>query len=238
MHGTVSVDVVDYDQSRRHMDLSAQSFRDLRSLELLGGEPLYNPESYEVMRRAIEESNNQCVINITSNGTIFPDLNRYPWFRNNPMIVITFSVDAVGPAAEFIRTGTNWSRVENNIRRYQDIGVGVGYHITHSVLNLYELDAIEHWRQQLRLPQCKVATVVSGEPKLTFAILNHEEKQSVCSYLTNGHGQWLVPYIQAAVHEPTHREDFFKFMAHTKRYHGLDWKHHLPDLWQLMAGAD
>lgn len=238
MHGRLDIDVGDYDREQKPINVSQQSFKDLRSLELLGGEPLYNPKSYEIMRRAIEESDNQCTINITSNGTIFPDLDRYPWFRNNPMIVITFSVDAVGPAAEFIRTGTNWSRVKNNISRYQDIGVGVGYHVTHSVLNLFELDALETWRKQQNLPQCKIFTIVSNEPKLTFAVLTEEEKQRVCSYLTNRHGQFLIPYIEASEHDPKHRKDFFEFMAHTRHYHELDWKECLPNLWHLLTGAD
>lgn len=234
MYGIVQVNAVDYDAGRRTMNISAQSFRDLKSLELLGGEPLYNPESYEIMRRVIEETDNQCVINITSNGTIFPDLDRYPWFRDNPMIVITFSVDAIGPAGEFIRTGTNWTRFENNIRRYQDIGVGVGYHVTHSVLNLFELDRLEQWRNQHRLPPCKVVTVVSNAPRLSFAVLTDKEKQTICSYLANRHGQFLIPYLESSTFNADHRQDFFNFMAHTAGYHQLDWKHALPDLWQLM----
>lgn len=235
VHGIVDIRSVDYDAARRPMDLSAQSFRDLKSLELLGGEPLYNPESYEIMRRAIEETDNQCVINITSNGTIFPDLDKYPWFRDNPMIVLTFSIDAIGPAAEFIRTGTNWSRVENNIRRYQDMGVGVGYHVTHSVLNLFELDNIEDWRQLNNIPQCKVITVVSNSPRLSFTVLTDNEKQKVCTYLSASHGKFLIPYIESSEFNDRHRQDFLEFMAHTKRYHGLDWKNSLPYLSQLLT---
>lgn len=223
-----------YDSSPSPIDLSAQSFRDIRSLDLLGGEPLYMPETYEIMRRAIEETGNQCMITINSNGTIFPDLDRYPWFQNNPMIIITFSIDAIGPAAEFIRTGTNWTRVENNIRRYLDIGVGVGYHVTHSLLNLFELDAIENWREQLGLPICKILTVVSNQPKLTFQVLTELEKQRICAYLQDRHGRFLIPYIQASVYDPALRHDFLDFMEHTKAYHGLDWREALPDLWQLM----
>lgn len=234
MNGKAELTSVDYDAARRPMDITQQSFRDLKSLELLGGEPLYNPESYKIMQRAIEETNNQCVINITSNGTIFPDLDRYPWFRDNPMIVITFSIDAIGPAAEFIRTGTNWIRAEHNISRYRDIGVGVGYHVTHSVLNLFELDKIEQWRIQQRLPPCKIVTVVTNAPQLSFQVLTDKEKQIVCSYLDKRHGQFLIPYIESSIFDADHRQNFFNFMTHTKDYHHLDWKDALPALWQLM----
>lgn len=238
LHHLPNNKVTDYNEWRKPMDLANQSFRHLKSLELLGGEPLYNAESYQIMHRVIEETDNQCVINITSNGTIFPNLDLYPWFKNNPMIVITFSIDGVGPAAEFIRTGTNWSKFTNNVKKYQDIGVGVGYHVTHSVLNLFELDKIEAWRVENNLPECKVITVVSDVQKLSFSILTNQEKQRVCAYLNDHYGKFLVPHIESADFSSKHRQDFLNYMNHTFYYHHMDWKEYLPDLYNFMSIND
>jgi hypothetical protein len=189
------------------------------------------------MHRVIEETDNQCMIAITSNGTIFPDLKRYPWLQNNPNIVITISVDAVGRAAEFIRTGTDWTRVEKNVKRFQDIGLTVGYHVTHSVLNLFELDAVESWRIANDMPPCQLLTVVSHCDHLSFAVLTPEEKHEVCRYLSDRHGRFLIPYIQSSSYDSRQRKKFEDFMCHTQKYHGLDWRDYLPDLWRLLMPA-
>lgn len=220
---------------RKALDLEKQSFRHLRFLELLGGEPLYNLDSYGVMQRAIQETNNQCMISIATNGMFFPDLDKYPWFQDNPNILIIFSIDAVGPAAEFIRTGSNWSRIQDNVKKYQDLGVKLGHHITHSVLNLFELDHINDWRIQQGFAKCDLLTIVNEPRHLSFSVMTDEEKHRVCQYLSGRHGRYLVPAIQQSEFDPALRAKFLEFMGHTKAYHGLDWQQYLPDLYQLMV---
>lgn len=222
---------------KKTLELDNQSFRDLRVLELLGGEPLYNLDSYGVMQRVIEETNNQCVIYIATNGMIFPDLDKYPWFRNNTNIQFILSIDAVGPAAEFIRTGSDWAKIRDNVDKYRAIGSRLGYHVTHSVLNLFELDRINDWRIAHGFIESKLLTVVNYPGYLSFAVLTQREKDDVCRYLSERYGKYLVPVIEKSEFNPELREQFLKFMIHTKNYHGLDWQTCLPELYQLMSST-
>lgn len=220
---------------RKSLDLEKQSFQHLRFLELLGGEPLYNLDSYGVMQRAIQETNNQCMISIATNGMFFPDLAKYPWFQDNSNILIIFSIDAVGPAAEFIRTGSNWSRIQDNIKKYQDLGVKLGHHVTHSVLNLFELDHINHWRIEQGFTECELLTIVNEPAHLSFSVLTDREKDKICQYLSSRYGRYLIPSIEKSVFDPVLREKFLKFMAHTQAYHGLDWQEYLPELYRMIS---
>jgi len=218
-------------------DLSHHNLQNLRFLEILGGEPFYNPRCFEIIQKVIEATDNQCDIYVTTNGTVFPDIEQYPWFKNNAKIRITLSIDAVGVEAEFVRTGTNWARLEHNVARYHDLGIQLGGHITHSVLNMFEKDKILDWCHQHDVTLSDVLTLVTNRPCLTYAVLTDSERRAVCDWLINTKDHRIIPHIQAARFDAHSRQQFFEFMAHTKLYHGLDWQHSLPQLWRLMHSS-
>jgi uncharacterized Fe-S cluster-containing radical SAM superfamily protein len=218
------------------LKIESWDLKNLRYLELLGGEPFHNPKTFDIINRVIRETDNQCLISIITNGTIFPDINKYEWFINNNKIHLVVSVDAIGKPVEFIRTGSNWEKISQNVRKYLDLGITVGYHPTHSILNLFEIDKIEQWRIDNGIGDCPLLTIVNDPQYLDFSVLTDREKQKVCDYLSTRTGRYLIPYIEAETHSVGNRKEFFELMDRTKHYHALDWREYLPELYSLLAG--
>ncbi|MFN9113836.1 MAG: hypothetical protein ACK5XN_27530, partial [Bacteroidota bacterium] len=55
-------------------------------------------------------------------------------------VVISGSLDAVGNRSEYIRSGTNWSKLDQNIQRLVRAGINLNFNITVSSLNVFYLD--------------------------------------------------------------------------------------------------
>ena len=86
----------------------------IRNLVLLGGEPFYDPNCQKFLAWA--KQNLQATVNIFTNGSHVD----WDWVNNyTGNITMTFSIDAVGKPAEYIRFGTDWSVVYDNFVRAQ-----------------------------------------------------------------------------------------------------------------------
>ena len=65
-------------------------------------------------------------------------------FQNDPKgnVSLFASLDAAGELAEVVRNGTNWVKVESNIKRCVDAGISVIFSPTVSLLNMYHIDKL------------------------------------------------------------------------------------------------
>jgi len=123
---------------------------------LLGGEPFYDPSCQKFLTWA--EQNLQANITMFTNGSHVD----WAWVDTYPgRITMVFSIDAVGPAAEYVRFGTHWPAVYNNyVRAQQHPNIELRVNITMSVYNYHLIDSVI----ELLTPQWP--TVVSfGHPR-------------------------------------------------------------------------
>lgn len=86
----------------------------LKRIMFTGGEPTKIPEIQDIVSH-IQKNHQQLQVLITSNGS-FSDQFWYDITHNMPNLHWTISVDAVGPAAQIVRHGTDWHQVEHNAR--------------------------------------------------------------------------------------------------------------------------
>lgn len=119
---------------------------ELRLLQFLGGEPFLS----DVDQWAMAHINNpgQCMLKYTTNGSVFPKLDRITSWKKFKEVLINFSIDGVGPQFEYLRYPLQWSRVEDNVKRMIDINAdNVAFHINHSVtpLNIYFYQEFLDW---------------------------------------------------------------------------------------------
>lgn len=88
----------------------------LRRLYTTGGEPTLIKANYRMLEELLAAGNNSCRIEFTSNMTTWN-----PKFYENlskfDNVEIQMSVDGVGPVGEYIRYGSEWAKVKDNIRR-------------------------------------------------------------------------------------------------------------------------
>jgi hypothetical protein len=96
-----------------NIDWIMRNLGSLNKIMLTGGEPTVIPGLRDLIMR-IRQEHNEIKVLITTNASFQDDF----WFEITeqlPHLHWTVSVDAVGPAAEIIRNGTDWSVVERNV---------------------------------------------------------------------------------------------------------------------------
>jgi len=88
----------------------------LRRLYTTGGEPTLIKSNYKMMQMLLDADNTECSFEYTSNmSTWNPEFyNRLEKFKN---VEIQMSLDGVGEIAEYIRYGTDWKVVSENINK-------------------------------------------------------------------------------------------------------------------------
>lgn len=212
-------------------EYSKDDLSNLESVTLLGGEPLYDPKSFALLEKILHATNGRCRVSLSTNGTIFFDLDKYPWIREFEEIWLAFSIDAIGPAAEFIRTGCTWETVQRNIDRYRELsGLRLSYHCTHSVLNLFELNDVLEWMGKRNIPDSTHFVRVEDPPYLSFNILTDREKQYIADKLKSTPAKYIIDSMMDSTYDPDLRRKFLAFMEHTQQYYDMDWKVYLPEL--------
>ena len=110
----------------------------LRDIVLLGGEPFYDPSCQKFLAWA--QKNLQTNITMFTNGSHVD----WDWVDAYPgKITMVFSIDAVGPPAEYVRVGTNWSIVYSNFVKAQTHPkIQLRVNITTSVYNYHLIEGV------------------------------------------------------------------------------------------------
>lgn len=123
------------------------------TLVLLGGEPSYNPVVLEFLQHIHDQGlAPQTRIELTTNGTksneeFFHLITSPNWLS----VSVFVSVDAVGSKAEWLRYGSKWPDVENNIKAYARNVYHMELHTVVSVLNVMDLPAVHDFAKQHNL---------------------------------------------------------------------------------------
>jgi sulfatase maturation enzyme AslB (radical SAM superfamily) len=92
----------------------------MEKLHLAGGEPLLIKDCWNFLRRLVEDgtSKNITLSYNTNLSRISPEAKElWPRFKN---VVLIVSMDAVGPANEFIRHPQSWTDFDRNLRTIED----------------------------------------------------------------------------------------------------------------------
>lgn len=113
----------------------------IKRINFTGGEPLLIKDNLKILKKLIELNNVHCEILITTNASV---INK-EWseiLKNFSKVHWTISIDGVENFAEYIRHGTIWKNVKNNIDYILTQGHSVSFNTVisaYSVLNLYSL---------------------------------------------------------------------------------------------------
>ena len=119
---------------------------ELRILQFLGGEPFLSDVDSWAMRYITRPE--QCILKYTTNGSVYPKPDRVASWQQFEQVIINFSIDGIGSKFEYLRHPLQWSRVEDNIKRFLDENsVNLVFHINHTVtpLNIWYYDEFIDW---------------------------------------------------------------------------------------------
>ncbi len=119
-----------------------------------GGEPLLNPQHYQVLEKLIAQNSNPGLMYSTNMSVLGYKNKRvqdlWPYFRR---INVHASIDAVGAYAEIVRSGSDWTAIESNLKwvlTQPNISVRVATVI--SAINIWFLPSLLEYFDWLAAP--------------------------------------------------------------------------------------
>jgi|TARA_R110001592_G_scaffold34963_2_gene119482 organic radical activating enzyme len=127
--------------------LESYNYHDTVSLTILGGEPLYNKKVLaflgELIRSKLAHRTRlEFHTNATQAGEKIRELlNTQTW----KYICIFLSIDAVGKKAEWLRYGSKWDKLEQNIPHLAKLSNYIEIHCTLGVLNICDLPGLHEY---------------------------------------------------------------------------------------------
>ena len=114
-----------------------------------GGEPLISAEHWELLEELSNsgQSNHISLMYNTNLTTIkYKDKNIIDVWKQFKKVNIQCSIDAVGTPLEYIRSGTNWEKIESNLKQLvlvsQNLNITVTLAPVVSILNIWFIDEL------------------------------------------------------------------------------------------------
>lgn len=160
-----------------------------------GGEPLLSSEHYEILNRLIECNNTDLKLLYNTNFTNLSFKNQsvtnlWNKFSN---VTIGASLDAMSEVAEYVRYGTNWNTIEQNLICLKKESPHVKFTVTSTVgfmnvKSLIELQKQWHNNNILNISKFSLNTTISPD-HLTVRILPEHHKTRLSTLIKN-HITW------------------------------------------------
>lgn len=126
-------------------DVTDFDLSNLDCLAILGGEPTVNKRMFPILDYLIDNNMQEKVrLNYTTNCT---SINR-PWMsrvEKFKQVHINLSIDAAGKAYEYIRTGAEWKKVEQNIPKVIELTTDNEDYNIQMVVQFHSFAIIEDW---------------------------------------------------------------------------------------------
>lgn len=124
----------------------------LGNLEMLyfaGGEPLITPEHYEILEYLIDNDSTDVTLRYNTNCSRldFKDKNVIDLWNKFKKVEVYGSLDSFGTRAEYMRNGTVWNNILNNLKRVQEncSSVSISFNCVVGVFNVMTItDFLNH----------------------------------------------------------------------------------------------
>jgi hypothetical protein len=163
-------------------------FSKLDELKVVGGEPFLAKEHYDFLDKFITQVDNpeNVSIHYCTNGTIFPNKNIINYWKKLKIVKIVVSVDAYGTLNDYLRPGSSWKKINENIEKFrniEDVNIELTTHSVITSLNVLQLHKLIDWRAERQLEG--TFHVTDGPYHLAISRLVDEEKDKIRTYLNS-----------------------------------------------------
>lgn len=107
-----------------------------------GGEPLITEEHYVILEELIRKGKTDTVLRYNTNASTvkYKDKDIFELWSHFNRVEVSCSIDSWGERAELLRHGTDWGRVEQNLKKFRSLDyVDFQYNTVFSVFNYLTL---------------------------------------------------------------------------------------------------
>lgn len=142
-HFNMTKMVVSNNEDQIFMNKLKPYLKDVVEVYFAGGEVIITPEHYECLDYWIEQGVNETIeLTYTTNFSSlkYKDKDLIDYWKKFPKLIIWASLDGMGKHAELIRKGTDWDRIEKNLREIKSLVPHAKFQITPtiSIWNVYQ----------------------------------------------------------------------------------------------------
>lgn len=113
----------------------------IKRINFTGGEPLLIKETTEILKELIAQGNTACELLITTNASVM-NHQIVSLLRQFTDVHWTISIDAVGNIAEYIRNGSDWNTIENNVMQILRLKHSVGFNCVLSAYSVLDISRL------------------------------------------------------------------------------------------------
>jgi hypothetical protein len=128
--------VVSNNDDQKLMTKLKPYLKDVLEVYFAGGEIIITPEHYECLDYWIETGVNETIeLTYTTNFSSlkYKDKDLIEYWKKFPNLIIWASLDGMGTHAELIRKGTDWERIEKNLRELKELVPHVKLQVTPTI---------------------------------------------------------------------------------------------------------
>jgi sulfatase maturation enzyme AslB (radical SAM superfamily) len=169
----------------RYGDLS-----ELREVYFAGGEALFQEEHWRMLDHLDKLGKNDIRLTYTTNLTKL-GYGKYrieDYLKNFTNVLFIVSLDATGKLCEYIRSGSKWDDIVNNIKFVQQFpGVKVRFNVVVTIYNVLHLNDIIDFTYQATTNLNRIdLTIAHGPESMNIANLHPDLKELAISRLRSG----------------------------------------------------
>ena len=216
------MNIIPNSQYQIDLDAADINYGSAKRVGLLGGEPLFDPKTFEILQKLIDHNNTSCFISLITNGSIHLNAKQLDLLNQFTDLNICISIDGVGPVFEYMRWPGKWSNLLENILQYKSITKNISVSYTISSLNAMYYNQTVVWFQQNNLAHNH--NIVSYPNWLSLANMPVVLKQHL-----NQHNNFIKMYCH-----PTGSEIALKTLAQNinkqDQAKNIDIKDYMPEV--------
>lgn len=176
-------------------------FNTVKSIKLLGGEPLMSTASFYIFDQLIAHNNTDCFISIVTNGSVNISKKYKKILQKFSKLNICLSIDATEQEFEYLRFPLKWDKLLTNLEKYREICDDISVSYTVSNINVHSQKKTIDW---------------FNSQNLKYIVNNVIEPAHFAPNVKEGHTEWKN--FVAAIHE----QDAVK---------GINIVDYIPDVW-------
>lgn len=121
------------------------NYKQMQRLSLLGGEPLFDPRTYEILQNLVNHNNTNCFVTMTTNGSIKFNSAQRELLKKFTDLNICISIDGTEKIFEYMRWPGKWATLLENLNSYSEITANISISYTISSLNALYYDQTVEW---------------------------------------------------------------------------------------------
>jgi MoaA/NifB/PqqE/SkfB family radical SAM enzyme len=110
-------------------------FGTAQRINLLGGEPMFDPRSFQLLKKLLDHGNDQCFISFVTNGSVCLNDFQKNILKEFQNLNICFSIDGIGKRFEYMRWPGKWNDLLHNLEQYKTITDNLSVSYTISAVN-------------------------------------------------------------------------------------------------------